>query len=85
MFVVSKNVPMLRAGSTKTDTTPYGLGILFSFIPADSPSHVVSNQRNQTSRPLKNNSGVFPISGNVLVKKLSVRQDNPLALKTGKT
>ncbi|XP_057283340.1 protein-associating with the carboxyl-terminal domain of ezrin [Pezoporus wallicus] len=51
--------------------------------PEDSPSHVVSNQRNQTSRPLKNNSGVFPISGNVPVKKLSVQQDNPLALKTG--
>nr|XP_009937554.1 PREDICTED: LOW QUALITY PROTEIN: protein-associating with the carboxyl-terminal domain of ezrin [Opisthocomus hoazin] len=51
--------------------------------PEDSPSHVVSNQRNQTSRPLKNNSSVFPISGSVPVKKLSVRHDNPLALKTG--
>ncbi|NXH67011.1 PACE1 protein, partial [Hydrobates tethys] len=51
--------------------------------PEDSPSHVVSNQRNQTSRPLKNNSSVFPIAGNVPVKKLSVRQDKPLALKTG--
>ncbi|NXN52023.1 PACE1 protein, partial [Rynchops niger] len=51
--------------------------------PEDSPSHVVSNQRNQTCRPLKNNSSVFPISGNVPVKKLSVRQDKPLALKTG--
>ncbi|NXF03397.1 PACE1 protein, partial [Smithornis capensis] len=51
--------------------------------PEDSPSHVVSNQRNQTSRPLKNSSSSFPISGNVPVKKLSVRQDNPLALKTG--
>ncbi|XP_061201489.1 protein-associating with the carboxyl-terminal domain of ezrin [Neopsephotus bourkii] len=51
--------------------------------PEDSPSHAVSNQRNQTSRPLKNNSGVFPISGNVPVKKLSVRQDNPLALNAG--
>ncbi|NXT47322.1 PACE1 protein, partial [Pluvianellus socialis] len=51
--------------------------------PEDSPSHVVSNQRNQASRPLKNNFSVFPISGNVPVKKLSVRQDNPLALKTG--
>ncbi|KFW64787.1 Protein-associating with the carboxyl-terminal domain of ezrin, partial [Pygoscelis adeliae] len=51
--------------------------------PEDSPSHIVSNQRNQTSRPLKNNSSVFPIAGNVPVKKLSVRQDNPLALKTG--
>ncbi|NWI55480.1 PACE1 protein, partial [Calyptomena viridis] len=51
--------------------------------PEDSPSHVVSNQRNQTSRPLKNTSSLFPISGNVPVKKLSVRQDNPLALKTG--
>ncbi|KFP89967.1 Protein-associating with the carboxyl-terminal domain of ezrin, partial [Apaloderma vittatum] len=51
--------------------------------PEDSPSHVVSNQRNQSSRPLKNNTSVFPISGNTSVKKLSVRQDNPLALKTG--
>ncbi|NWI93163.1 PACE1 protein, partial [Pitta sordida] len=51
--------------------------------PEDSPSHVVSNQRNQTSRPLKNSSSLFPISGNVPVKKLSVGQDNPLALKTG--
>ncbi|XP_027550429.1 protein-associating with the carboxyl-terminal domain of ezrin [Neopelma chrysocephalum] len=51
--------------------------------PEDSPSHVVSNQRNQTSRPLKSNSSLFPISGNVPVKKLSGRQDNPLALKTG--
>ncbi|KFP21339.1 Protein-associating with the carboxyl-terminal domain of ezrin, partial [Egretta garzetta] len=51
--------------------------------PEDSPSHVISNQRNQTSRPLKNNSCVFPIAGNVPVKKFSVRQDNPLALKTG--
>uniref|UniRef100_A0A8C6JU59 Uncharacterized protein n=1 Tax=Melopsittacus undulatus TaxID=13146 RepID=A0A8C6JU59_MELUD len=39
--------------------------------PEDSPSHVVSNQRNQTSRPLKNNSGVFPISGNISVENLS--------------
>ncbi|NXX63578.1 PACE1 protein, partial [Scopus umbretta] len=51
--------------------------------PEDSPSHVVSNRRNQTSRPLKNNSSVFPIAGNGAVKKLSVRHDNPLALKTG--
>ncbi|XP_072724807.1 protein-associating with the carboxyl-terminal domain of ezrin isoform X1 [Ciconia boyciana] len=51
--------------------------------PEDSPIHVVSNQRNQTSRSLKNNSSVFPSTGNVPVKKLSVRQDNPLALKTG--
>ncbi|XP_074953120.1 protein-associating with the carboxyl-terminal domain of ezrin isoform X3 [Phalacrocorax aristotelis] len=51
--------------------------------PEDSPSHAVSSQRNQTSRPLKNNSSVFPIAGNVPVKNLSVRQDNPLALKTG--
>ncbi|NXF66531.1 PACE1 protein, partial [Ciccaba nigrolineata] len=51
--------------------------------PEDSPSHVLSNRRNQTSRPLKNNSSVFPISGNVPVKKPSVQQDNPLALKTG--
>ncbi|KFU91199.1 Protein-associating with the carboxyl-terminal domain of ezrin, partial [Chaetura pelagica] len=52
--------------------------------PEDSPSHVVSNQRNQTSRPLKNSSSVFPSSGNTPVKKLSVQKDNPLALKTGK-
>ncbi|NXK33954.1 PACE1 protein, partial [Piprites chloris] len=51
--------------------------------PEDSPSHVVSNQRNQSSRPLKSSSSLFPISGNVPVKKLSGRQDNPLALKTG--
>ncbi|XP_032553136.1 protein-associating with the carboxyl-terminal domain of ezrin [Chiroxiphia lanceolata] len=51
--------------------------------PEGSPSHVVSNQRNQTSRPLKSNSSLFPISGNVPVKKLSGQQDNPLALKTG--
>ncbi|NXI51117.1 PACE1 protein, partial [Chloroceryle aenea] len=48
--------------------------------PEDSPSHVV---RSQTSQPLKNNSGVFPVTGNVPIKKLSVRQDNPLPLKTG--
>ncbi|KFQ94993.1 Protein-associating with the carboxyl-terminal domain of ezrin, partial [Nipponia nippon] len=52
--------------------------------PEDSPSHVVSNQRNQSSRPLRNSSSMFPVAGNVPVKKLSVRQDNPLALKTGK-
>uniref|UniRef100_A0A8C3JLS7 SCY1 like pseudokinase 3 n=1 Tax=Calidris pygmaea TaxID=425635 RepID=A0A8C3JLS7_9CHAR len=39
--------------------------------PEDSPSHVVSNQRNQTSRPLKNHSSAFPISGKVPVKKFS--------------
>ncbi|KFO08873.1 Protein-associating with the carboxyl-terminal domain of ezrin, partial [Balearica regulorum gibbericeps] len=50
--------------------------------PEDSPSHVVSNQRYQTSWPLKNNSSAFSIAGNVPVKKLSVQQDNPLALKT---
>nr|XP_013809452.1 PREDICTED: protein-associating with the carboxyl-terminal domain of ezrin [Apteryx mantelli mantelli] len=51
--------------------------------PEDSPTHVVSNLRNPTSRPLKNNSSVFPTSGNVPVKKHSVQQGNPLALKTG--
>ncbi|KFO84778.1 Protein-associating with the carboxyl-terminal domain of ezrin, partial [Buceros rhinoceros silvestris] len=51
--------------------------------PEDSPSHVVSNQRNQTSRLLRNNSSVLPTAGNIPVKKLSVRQDNPLASKTG--
>ncbi|XP_050163117.1 protein-associating with the carboxyl-terminal domain of ezrin [Myiozetetes cayanensis] len=51
--------------------------------PEDSPSHVVSNQRNQTSRPMKSSSSSFPISGNVPAKKLSGQQDNPLALKTG--
>ncbi|NXX93505.1 PACE1 protein, partial [Centropus bengalensis] len=49
--------------------------------PEDSPSHVLSNQKNRTARPLKNSS-VFPVSGSVPGKKLSVRQDNPLALKT---
>ncbi|XP_054021126.1 protein-associating with the carboxyl-terminal domain of ezrin [Dryobates pubescens] len=51
--------------------------------PEGSPSHVVSNQRNQTSQPLKNHSGVFPAAGNAPAKKPSVRQDNPLALRTG--
>ncbi|NXH19904.1 PACE1 protein, partial [Bucco capensis] len=50
--------------------------------PEESPSHIISNQRNQTWS-LKNNCSVFPISGNAPVKKLSVQQDNPLALKTG--
>ncbi|NXU90000.1 PACE1 protein, partial [Xiphorhynchus elegans] len=50
--------------------------------PEDSPSHIMSNQRNQTSRPLKSSSSLFPISGNVPVKKPSVQQDNPLASKT---
>ncbi|KFO75387.1 Protein-associating with the carboxyl-terminal domain of ezrin, partial [Cuculus canorus] len=49
--------------------------------PEASPSRIVSNQRNRTTRPLKNSS-VFPVSGSVPVKKLSVQQDNPLALKT---
>ncbi|NXN18256.1 PACE1 protein, partial [Indicator maculatus] len=52
--------------------------------PEGSPSHVVSNQRNQTSRLLKNHSSVFPAAGNAPAKKLSVRQDNPLALRRGK-
>ncbi|NXL84090.1 PACE1 protein, partial [Alectura lathami] len=51
--------------------------------PEDSPTHAGSNQRNQTCWPLKNNSSVLPISGNALVKKHSVQQDKPLALKTG--
>ncbi|XP_071421957.1 protein-associating with the carboxyl-terminal domain of ezrin [Pithys albifrons albifrons] len=51
--------------------------------PEDSPSHIVSNQRNQTSRPLKSSSSLFPISGNTSVKKPPVQQDNPLASKTG--
>ncbi|NXG46269.1 PACE1 protein, partial [Psilopogon haemacephalus] len=50
--------------------------------PEGSPGHAISNQRNQTSRPLKNHSGVFPAAGNVPAKKPSVRHDNPLALKT---
>ncbi|NXY48071.1 PACE1 protein, partial [Ceuthmochares aereus] len=49
--------------------------------PEDSPSRIISKQRNRTTRPLKN-SCVFPLSGSVPVKKLSVRQDNLLALKT---
>ncbi|NWH72571.1 PACE1 protein, partial [Piaya cayana] len=49
--------------------------------PEDSPSRIISNQRNRTTRPLKNSS-VFPVSGAVPGKKLSVGQDNPLALKT---
>ncbi|NWI71981.1 PACE1 protein, partial [Todus mexicanus] len=51
--------------------------------PEDSPSHVVSNQTHESFQPLKSNAGVFPVAGNVPVKKLSVRRDNPLALKTG--
>ncbi|NXI38745.1 PACE1 protein, partial [Galbula dea] len=51
--------------------------------PEESPSHVLSNQRNQASWSLKNNCSVFPITGSAPVKKLSVRQDKPLALKTG--
>ncbi|KFW00155.1 Protein-associating with the carboxyl-terminal domain of ezrin, partial [Eurypyga helias] len=51
--------------------------------PEASPGHVVSNGRNQTSRPSKTNSSGFPTSGNIPGKKLSVRQDNPLALETG--
>ncbi|KAJ7411863.1 Protein-associating with the carboxyl-terminal domain of ezrin [Willisornis vidua] len=51
--------------------------------PEDSPSHIVSNQRNQTSRPLKSSSSLFPSSGNTSVKKPPVQQDNPLASKTG--
>lgn len=53
------------------------------FSPEDSPTRTVSNQRHQTSQPLKNNSSVLPISGNAVVKKHSVQQDNPLALNTG--
>ncbi|XP_021260198.1 protein-associating with the carboxyl-terminal domain of ezrin isoform X2 [Numida meleagris] len=51
--------------------------------PEDSPTRAVSSQRHQTSWPLKNNPSVLPISGNTLVKKHSVQQDNPLVLKTG--
>ncbi|XP_072198969.1 protein-associating with the carboxyl-terminal domain of ezrin [Excalfactoria chinensis] len=51
--------------------------------PEDSPTRTVSNQRHQTSQPLKNNSGVLPISGNAVVKKHSVQRGNPLALQTG--
>lgn len=76
---------MLPAVSTKTDSTLWTWCPFSSFLPADSPSHVVSNQRNRTSRLLKNNSSVFPTAGNIPVKKLSVRQDNPLASKTGET
>lgn len=72
------------AVSTEIANTPGGLNGL-SFVPADSPTHAVSNQRHQTSWPLKNNSSVLPVSGNAVVKKHSVQQDNPLALKTGKT
>ncbi|XP_061859251.1 protein-associating with the carboxyl-terminal domain of ezrin [Colius striatus] len=50
--------------------------------PEGSPRHVISNQRNQTSQPLKNPEA-FPVVGNVPIKKLSVQADNPLALKTG--
>ncbi|NXN94423.1 PACE1 protein, partial [Rhinopomastus cyanomelas] len=48
-----------------------------------SPSHVVSNQRHQTSWPVKKSPNMFPITGKGPINSLSVRQDNPLALKTG--
>ncbi|NXS86887.1 PACE1 protein, partial [Erpornis zantholeuca] len=51
--------------------------------PEDSPSHSVSNQRNQTSWPLKTSPSLFPSSANAPVKKLPVQQDKPLASKTG--
>uniref|UniRef100_A0A803VWJ1 Kinesin associated protein 3 n=1 Tax=Ficedula albicollis TaxID=59894 RepID=A0A803VWJ1_FICAL len=51
--------------------------------PEGSPSHVVSNQRNQTSRPLKSSPSSFPSSANAPGKKLPVQQDNPLPSKTG--
>ncbi|NWU98260.1 PACE1 protein, partial [Upupa epops] len=48
--------------------------------PEGSPSHVISSQRHQ---PLKKGPSVCPIIGKVPIKNLSVRQDNPLALKRG--
>lgn len=76
---------MLQAVSTKAEHILQTWWPFFSSISADSPSHVGSNRRNQTTRPLKNNSSLLPISGNAPVKKHSVQQDNPLALKTGRT
>lgn len=63
----------------------FSLCPFFSFILAGSPSHGMSNQRNQTSRPLKSSPSSFPSSANAPAKKLPVRQDNALASKTGKT
>lgn len=63
----------------------FSLCPFFPFILAGSPSHGVSNQRNQTSRPPKSSPSLFPSSANVPGKKLPVRQDNALASKTGKT
>ncbi|XP_063262709.1 protein-associating with the carboxyl-terminal domain of ezrin isoform X1 [Prinia subflava] len=51
--------------------------------PEGSPSHGVSNQRKQTSRPLKSSPSSFPSSANAPGKKLPVRRDNALASKTG--
>ncbi|NWV51774.1 PACE1 protein, partial [Daphoenositta chrysoptera] len=51
--------------------------------PEDSPSHGMSNQRNQSPRPLKSSPSLFPSSAHAPGKKLPVRQDNPLASKTG--
>ncbi|XP_039411718.1 protein-associating with the carboxyl-terminal domain of ezrin isoform X3 [Corvus cornix cornix] len=51
--------------------------------PEDSPSHGMSNQRSQTSQPLKSSPSLFPSSANAPVKKLPMQQDNPLASKTG--
>lgn len=84
LISVVNKTPMPWAVSTETANTRIGFNGLSS-IPADSPTRTVSNQRHQTSQPLKNNSSVLPISGNAVVKKHSVQQDNPLALNTGKT
>ncbi|NXR19791.1 PACE1 protein, partial [Cinclus mexicanus] len=51
--------------------------------PEGSPSHGVSNQRNQTSWPPKSSPSSFPSSANAPGKKLPVQQDNPLPSKTG--
>ncbi|XP_067388663.1 protein-associating with the carboxyl-terminal domain of ezrin isoform X2 [Emydura macquarii macquarii] len=56
--------------------------------PADSPTHILSNQRSQLSQPVQNNfSGVFPkcpISGNMSLssEKHAPRKDSQVALKT---
>uniref|UniRef100_A0A8C8R7K6 SCY1 like pseudokinase 3 n=1 Tax=Pelusios castaneus TaxID=367368 RepID=A0A8C8R7K6_9SAUR len=57
--------------------------------PADSPTHILSNQRSQLSQPLQNSSPTVlpkcPVSGNTSLsnKKHAPRKDSQVALKTG--
>lgn len=80
-----KNIPVLQAVQLRLTVHPVDLCLVFPFILAGSPSHSVSNQRNQTSRPLKSSPSLVPSSANAPGKKLLVPQNNPLPSKTGKT